>query len=674
LAITRDTLPSACTLDCPDGCSLEVGIEDGRVVSLQGTRENPLTDGVICAKVRRFARHLYCEERVMQPLGRVRGSAKGAPGGFLPLSWDEALDRIAARLRDTVESRGGEAILPVSYGGSNGLLTEGAVDRRLFRRLGASRLRRSLCAAPTSAANEAMYGCMPGVAFEDYEHASLIVVWGANPHSSGMHVVTHIRNAQKRGAMLAVVDPRRTKLAARADLHLGLRPGTDLPLALALIRHLFATDRADRPFLDEHTVGADALRERADPWTFARAARVCGLEEGDVRRLAELYASSAPAVVRCGWGLERNRNGGSAACAVLALPTVGGKLGVRGGGFTMSNSRAWSLADAANEPPANTRLVDINRLGRALDGEADPPVELLFVYDCNPLATVPDQGRVRRSLARDDLFTVVFDPVMTDTARYADVVLPATTFLEHWDLRKGYGALALQLSRPAIDPVGEARPNYAVFADLLRRLDLGKPDDPETPAELVESILRDLPDVRATLERDGIAFPPCGLRPIQLVDVTPRTPDGLIDLFPERLHLASPRGLYVFADDPPNERFPLTMISPSTERTISSTFGQLHPDITSAQVHPRDASDRDIREGEVVRLFNDQGEVRTTVHLTDDVRPGLVFLPKGLWSHNTLNGNTANTLAPDSFTDIAHGACFNDTRLEVGRWGPAPRG
>jgi anaerobic selenocysteine-containing dehydrogenase len=296
---------------------------------------------------------------------------------------------------------------------------------------------------------------MPSVTYDDYPEARLIVLWGVNPSVSGIHLVPHIKDAQRRGAKLVVIDPRTTPLARQADLHLPVRPGTDLPVALALHRYLFEEGHADTGFLTAHTRGAARLRERAQPWTFERAAAEAGVEPGLLREFAELYAHTSPAVVRCGWGQERNRNGGSASMAILALPAVGGKFGVRGGGYTMSNSASWGISRTwirAEEP--STRVVNMNQLGRALTEYDAPPVKALFVYNSNAAVTTPDQARVLKGLAREDLFTVVFDQVMTDTARYADVVLPATTFLESYELARAYGPLSLRLGPPAIEPVG----------------------------------------------------------------------------------------------------------------------------------------------------------------------------------------------------------------------------
>jgi anaerobic selenocysteine-containing dehydrogenase len=660
-------LTSACPLDCPDACSLDVQVADGRVVKIDGSHRNPMTEGYICAKVRRMPELLYGEGRLLYPA--VRQGPKGS-GRFARISWDEALDLAAAKMREARERWGSEAILPFCYGGSNGMLTHEAVDTRLFYRLGASRLARTVCAAPTGRAAAGLYGKMPGVALPDYVHAKLIVLWGVNPSASGIHLVPVIQEAQRQGARLVVIDPRRIPLAKKADLHLAPRPGGDLALALSVIRWLFAEGKADLAFLVAHATGAEELRRRAEPWTFERAAETSGVAAAEIERFARMYAEASPAVIRTGWGFERNRNGGSAVAAALALPAVAGKFGVRGGGYTMSNSGAWPVLDraaAVNEPEPATRIVNMNRLGEALLEEESPPVKVLFSYDCNPLATMPNQEKVRRGLEREDLFTIVFEQVWTDTAQYADLVLPATTFLEHGEMSRGYGAYVLHRSPAVAAPAGEARPNYQVFADLCRRLGLDRPGDPETAEELGGVLLRRSERMRAELDRDGIAAPDCGPAPVQFLDTFPPTPDRKVHLVPEALDREAPRGLYAYQDDPATEVHPLALISPSTSRTVSSTFGQLYRETVPLEMHPDDASRRGLAHGDAVRVWNELGEVRTTLRLNPDLRPGVVLLPKGLWSHNTLSGNTANALAPDTYTDLGQGACFNDARVEVAR-------
>jgi anaerobic selenocysteine-containing dehydrogenase len=655
---------TACPLDCPDSCSLDVTVEKGRIVKIDGSTVNPVTAGYICAKVRRFGERVYHEDRITHPL--VRSGRRGSRA-FSRITWDEALDRVAKAMLDARSKWGGEAVLPFSYGGSNGVLTQDTNDAELWRRFGTSRLARTVCAAPTTAAALAMYGKMAGVAYQDYERAQMIVVWGANPSASGIHIVPYIRAAQRNGAKLVVIDPRSTPLARLADLHLQVRPGTDLPVALALHRHIFETGAADAEFLARHTTGADELRARAAEWTVDRAAAEAQIAAADLQAFAEMYVASNPAVIRCGWGLERNRNGGNAALAVLALPAVAGKFGVRGGGYTMSNSAAYGLraANWIDAPEPSTRLVNMNHLGRALTEYDAPPVQVLFVYNCNPLVTMPDQARVLTGLEREDLFTVVFDQVMTDTALYADVVLPATTFLEQYDVARGYGSFSVQLVRPVIEPMGEARSNPDVFADLARRVgvDLGG-DRGEVEIETLLRLVSRMPSsIGNTLMETGWATPPYDGHPVQFVSVMPQTADGKADLFPTTL--ASADVLYRFTADPATADFPLALISPASAKTISSTLGELRQRTIALHINPQDAAARGIADGDVVRVFNDLGSVECLATVSTELPRGTVSLPKGLWRRNTLNGLTANALAPDTLTDLGGGACFNDARVEV---------
>jgi anaerobic selenocysteine-containing dehydrogenase len=657
----HSTVRTACPLDCPDACTLDVTVENGRVQKIDGADANPVTRDFICAKVRRFGERVYGEDRLLYPA--IRKGAKGQ-GTFDRVSWSEALDLVARRMTEIKAAHGADAILPYYYGGSNGLLTQNTNDAELWRRFGTSRLDTTICAAPTGAANLALYGKMAGVVYQDYVHAKLIVLWGVNPSASGIHLIPYVRQAQETGATLVVIDPRRTSLAKKADLHLAPRPGTDLPLALALHRVLFEEGHADASFLAAHTHGADRLRAAAAPWTIENAAAEARVDPADLRRLADLYAASSPALIRCGWGLERNRNGGSAAAAVLALPSVAGKFRVRGGGYSMSNSAAFGLKSAqwidTPEPP--TRLVNMNHLGRALLEYRDPPVDMLFVYNSNPLATAPDQNRVLQGLQRSDLFTVVFEQVFTDTARYADVLLPATTFLEQYDIAKSYGPITLQLVRPVIEPQGEARTNAQVFSELAERLGVGTAEDE------LDTLLRITTRMHVAgreLMEHGVATPPHGGAPVQFVDVFPLTPDGKVNLFPDAIAGDAPAGLYGYQADPATDGYPLALISPATEKTISSTLGELRERAAMLHIHPADAAARGIAQSDAVRVFNGLGELQCPANLTADIRPGTVAFSKGVWRKNTYNGSTANALVPDSLTDLGAGACFNDARVQV---------
>jgi anaerobic selenocysteine-containing dehydrogenase len=686
-------LPSACPLDCPDHCTLDVSVEEGRVTRVEPRAENPITDGFICGKVRRIGRHLHGEDRLRYP--GIREGRKGE-GRFRRASWDEALDLIAGKFATIRATSGGEAILPYYYGGSNGALTQDATDASLFRRLGSTRILRTLCAAATGRATMGLYGKMPGVSYPDFEKAAMIIVWGQNPSASSIHLVPIIRRAVENGTRLVVVDPRSTPLAKLAHRHLAPRPGTDLPLALAIARWLFVNGRADEAFLAAHATGVESFRERAMRWTPEEAARVTGIPAADIEATAAEYADATPALIRCGWGLERNRNGGSAVASVIALPTVAGKFGVRGGGYTLSNSPAWKLGATVSDPENSDRIINMNDLGEALLTLDAPRIEALFVYNANPLMTVPDQNKVRAGMEREDLFTVVFDAVMTDSARYADVVLPATTFLEHTELSRGYGPMSLQLGTPVVAPEGEARPNYQVFHDLVVRCGLARPGDTGDPVALSKRSLAGLgftamgigngtgngtgrgngnpadtghaaPDLLDVITAHRVVAPDTGPNPIQFIDIFPRTPDRKVHLVPPDLDAEAPGGLYHFQGDPGTERYPLALISPALPTTISSTFAQLIPGHVPVDIHADDAARRGITTGDSVRIHNELGEVFTTARISADVRPGVVSLPKGLWARHTANGATANALAPATHSDIGGNACFNDARVEIER-------
>jgi anaerobic selenocysteine-containing dehydrogenase len=664
VAPPESTVTTACPLDCPDACTLNVTVRGGRITKIDGSRDNHITDSYICAKVRRFPERVYGDDRLLYPA--VRRGAKGS-GQFKRVSWDDAIDLIAGKFAWARDNGGPETILPLCYGGSNGFLTQDYADAILFRRFGTSRLLRTVCAAPTGAANLGLYGKMPSVSYEDYPDAKMIIVWGVNPSVSGIHLMPYLKQARDNGAFIVAIDPRATQVARQADVHIAVRPGTDLPVALAIHRYLFEEGHAAQSFLETHANGAAALGEKARPWTFERAADVSGVDAAVLRQVAERYAKTSPALVKCGWGLERNRNGGSAAAAVLALPAVAGKFGVRGGGYSMSNSASWNIDRTwlTDAEPA-TRAVNMNKVGRILTEPEGAPVNVLFVYNCNPVAILPDQRRVVRGLKREDLFTVVFDQVLTDTAMYADVVLPATTFLEHYDFARGYGPITLQLGKPVIDSVGESRSNTDVFMDLARRLDLTIDGDPEDDLEAMLAVLHHLPQAVADdLRENWTARAPHGGRPIQFVDVLPKTADQKVDLFPKALDAQAPLGLYGYQPDPATAEYPLALISPASERTISSTLGELtRPDVR-LDMNPEDAEARSVHDGDAIRVWNTLGEMRLHARLSPLVKRGIVSMPKGVWRRNTANGYTSNALVPDTLSDVGGGACFNDARVEV---------
>ncbi len=662
---------SVCPLDCPDRCSLSVQVEDGRLVSIDGSHVNPVTAGFICAKVRDYGRRVSGPDRLLYPMRRV--GAKGE-GRFERVSWDEALASIATRFGEIRAAHGAEAILPFAYGGSNGLVTQGVVDERFFRRLGASQLARTVCAIQTGLVAEALYGKMPSVDFPDFEKARFILIWGANPKHSNIHLMPYLKRAREAGARVALVDPRRTMGEAWVDWHLPVRPGMDGAIALAMIGHLERLGKVDRSFLAANAVGYERLLERARGMSLERAALVSGVEATLIATVAEAYAAAEPALVRCGWGVERNRNGEAAVAAILALPAVAGKFGVPGGGYALSASEAYGVdSDKLTGPAPATRTINMSRLGRALF-EEQPKIRALFVYDANPAVTLPDQNRVLAGLSREDLFTVVFDQVLTDTALFADIVLPATTFLEHAEVSTSYGTYALMLGEPLLPPAGESRPNEAVFRELARRLDvpLELPEADALLAEILEAVhgpLEDGParpglgaERLARLRRDKIVrfeFP--AERPVQFRSVFPGTADGKIQLWPEAL--GSDPYRVIPADD--DAAHPLVLISPSSEKSVCSTLGEYGFDRVFVELHPDDAAARRLQDGAEVVVHNGLGEVRVPLRVSKALRPGVVYLPKGLWNRHTRNGRVGTALVPDLVSPISGGACYNDCRVEV---------
>ena len=683
---------TTCPMDCPDTCALEVEVEESggsagadRVVAIGGAADHPTTRGFICSKVSKFHQRLEHPDRLLHPMRRV--GAKGE-GRFETITWDDAVEEVTGRFRRIAEEWGPEAILPFNYGGSNGLLSDGFTDDLFFARLGASRIAKTLCAAPSTAVARGMYGAMPGVAHEDYARAEAIVIWGANPKVSHIHLVPFLKQARADGAFLAVVDPQRHFSEGEVDLHLPVRPGTDLPVALALIHRWHQEGRFDDDFLARRAVGLAPLLERAADWPLGRAAAEAGVPEADLARLADAWAGASPAVVRTGWGLERNRNGGQAMAAILAIPALLGKFGVRGGGYTMSNSGAAKLDKAAvlGDTRSASRVVNMTRLGAWIDparepeGEPpDPPVKALFVYNCNPLATVPDQASVEAGLAREDLYTVVFEQVMTDTAHYADLLLPAATFLEQWEIKKSYGSYVIGGIRPAVARRGEARPNVEVFAELGRAMGFGDEAftwDEETAFERAAAHLtyngRPV-DVDALREGRWVRpdFP--GENPVMFDTVEPGTPDGKVHLTPDCL------GPEPYAYQPVDEAMgprgaSLALVSPGSHRMITSTMGEYNFDELTVTLHPDDAARRGIESGDRVRVWNALGSVTCPARTSDTVRPGVAVMPKGAWRRTTPSGTTSTSLVPDHVNVVAGGACFNDARVEVARVGAAGEG
>lgn len=648
---------SVCPLDCPDRCSLDVEVQDGRVLSIDGSHKNPLTDGYICGKVRKFGARVHGPLRVMYPAIRV--GPKGPGATWRRTSWEEAIETIATRWSKITDEHGWQAILPYWYAGSNGWMTGGGLDQRLWNRLGTTRIERTFCAANARTAAESVYSDLPSADPLDVDHAQCVILWGFNPSASGIHLVPHLRALQKRGGTLIVVDPRRIPLAKDADLHLAPLPGTDVVLALAIARVAFEEGLADEMFLAEHVPDAATYRTAVMARTLPEAAELCGVPVADIVEVARRYAQSRPALVRCGWGVERTRNGTDAIRAILSLPAVFGKFGERGSGWVLSTSGGYGIDplrwQRVTDAPA-TRTVNMSHLGRLLEETTDPPIRSLYVYDCNPVATAPDQARVVKNLAREDLFTVVHEQVYTDTVDYADVLLPATTFLEHRELVRSYGGYLVQWSEPAIPPVGESKNNHAVIRLLAGALGLG--EDPALDLDEI-TFAKQVAEIAGlpfeTLQRDGVVRIPS---PVQLVDRFPSRPIALCGVL----------GPPAYRPPPSDAQSPLILISPSSTRAISSTGYETLPEgIATVAIHPADAAARGLSSGDIVRVFNSQGEVVLLAALDETLRVGVVCIPKGLWRKATRNSYTSNALVPAHTDEAGHGACYNDARVEIVR-------
>ena len=669
------TLPSVCPLDCADTCSLTVTVADQQISRVRGSQVNPITRGAICGKVSRYPEWVHGPDRLRTPLQRT--GTKGE-GQFARLSWEAALDLIYTRFTAIQQQYGPEAIVPLNYAGPHGFLAAGSMDLRFFHKLGASRLaRRPLCGGVKSEAFMGTYGAVPLMRPEHVAAAQLILVWGSNTTVSQMHLVPFIKAARKRGARLVVIDPRRVPIARHADLHLALRPGTDVVLAWAVAAELERLGGLDQVFIAEHVLGAEAFLEQARRWTPDAAAEVCGVEATQIRQLATLYRDTSPAVICPGTGLERNQNGGSGLRAICALPALAGKFGVRGGGILLGASAAFpkTLARLQGEDfvAPNTRTLNIVTLGRdLLDAHLAPPIHGLFIYNHNPLIVHPDQNTMKRALLRDDLFTVVCDVVMTDSARYADVVLPACSHFEYADLYASYGHHFLQRAEAIIPPVGEALPNTEIFRRLAHRFGYTDPAFRATDAELIDDALA-LDDPRLQGVRPS-QLPLDQALPMQfngseamLFQTTmPATPSGKIELYSTVLEHIYGQALPQYR--PVLSPYPLSLLTPASDQRTTSTFGNLHAsDDVWLDMHPHDAATRGLNDGMLVRVWNDLGEVHLRVRLTADVRPGVVSSPKGAWLRTSDTGQTVSALAPSHYADLCEGACFNDARVEVTR-------
>ena len=666
---------SVCSLDCADTCSLEIEVIDNRVSRVRGSAANPFTRGKICAKVAQgLPDQVHGKRRLTTPL--LSDGPKGG-GAYRAVSWEVALDLIHTRFTSIAQEYGAQAIAPLTYGGPMGLLAGGSMDKRFFHRLGASKVNStSLCTGASSAAWESVYGDVGGIPFTELAHAKMIVVWGNNVTACNLHLTTVIRDARKRGAKLVVVDPKRTRIADDADLHLPLLPGTDVVLAYAVAAQLRLNGGLDEAFISRYVTGSEEYLNEAAQYSPARAATLCGLAEDDIRLFAQWWQDLSPAAVSLGVAPERNRNGGSGVRAILALPALTGNIGPQGAGVCDVSGFFPTESDALTRPdllPAQVREFNVLDLPRhILDPGEELPIKGLFIYNHNPVAVHPRQSEMRAALLSDEVFVVGSDISMTDSMACADLILPATTHLEYGDLYTAYGHHYLQRSVAVIPPVGEARSNMDLFRRLAQRFAFDESCFYDTDAQLMDQAMTlsnpalggRKPSELASGEVVDMSMTP---QSSLLRDLAPATPSGKIELYSETLQKQSGQGVPGFRVLEKQRRF--FLISPSSERRTNSTFGGVdgHDTDLACEMNHTDALALGLEHGQQVRLYNGQGEVLLPLTLSDRVRLGTVYVPKGGWISSSLNGHTINALIPGHKADLAGGACYYDCTVDIQR-------
>jgi len=669
---------SVCPLDCPDTCAVLVSVEDGRAVELRGHPDHPVTRGFLCAKVARYLERQYSPQRLLFPQRRTGSKGEGR---FARITWDEALEEIAGRLQAIAARYGPAAILPYSYAGTMGLLNGAGMDRRFFYRLGASRLDRTICSSAGTAALNHTYGYRYGTEPEQFRDARLILAWGVNIRGCNVHLWPFIAEARRRGARFYTIDPVKNRTGASADRHYFVHPGSDAALALGLMHVLVAEKLYDADYVARHTTGFEALCRLLRDYPPARAAELTGLSAEDIAGLAREYAGTRPAVIRSGYGVQRSEGGGLAVRTIALLPVLTGAWRQRGGGFLLSPSGAFHLNRQALERPdlqaasplgREARLVNMTQLGRALTELDDPPVKALVVYNSNPAAIAPDQNRVLAGLGREDLFTVVLEQLQTDTADYADILLPATTFLEHTDLYTSYGHYYLQMARPAVAPEGEAKSNVEVFRLLARKLGFAEPCFEDSEHDMIRALLDSShPFVRGItldeLEQRGFVRLrlPEPFLPFQ--DGGFGTPSGKLDLEtavrPYEPPRESRRG-----DEALRAGYPLELISLKSDAGLNSTFGnrpEVDAETSLVWIRPEDAAPRGIRSGDAVRVFNQRGGCRLEARLEAVTAPGVVATRSVRWNKHSPEGRNINQVTSDRLTDVGAGATFYSCLVEV---------
>jgi len=699
--VDRQIVRGACPHDCPDTCSFFVTIENGRAVKIEGAEDHPTTNGFLCTKVNRYLERTYSPQRVLYPMKRAGRKGEGI---FERISWDEALDTIAAKFKE-IAADNPQAILLYSYAGTMGLVQSQSIDRRFFHKLGASLLARTICADAGAAGYRATIGLSVGTDPEQFSNAKLILIWGSNVITSNVHLWPKILEAKRNGAKVIAIDPYRSLTAEKCDEHLAILPGTDGALSLAMMNVIIRENLVDRDYIERHTIGFELLRERVMEYPPSRVAAITGLSEEVIVQLAREYASTQPAVIRLNYGLQRHAGGGMAVRTIACLPALIGAWRNAAGGALLSTSGTFGINTPVLERPDliwnNPRTINMSAIGDALMGyqrvqefsvnaapveslkPLDPPVRAIYVYNSNPVAIAPDSRNVIAGFKREDLFTVVHEIFQTDTADYADILLPATTQLEHFDIHKAYGHLYMLVNKPAIAPIGDAKPNSEVFRLLAERLGFTEDCFKDSDEELArQAINPDHPRMK------GVSFEELKEKGWVRLGVPETyapfaegnffTPSGKCEFFSENLARQGldPLPTYI----PPREsaqtapalakKYPLAIISPPAHNFLNSSFANL-PTFVKAEkephleIHPTDAAARNIQNGDRVRVFNDRGEFNLKARVSEKARLGVVVALSVWWKKLTSDGCNANDVTSQGLTDLGAGATFYDALVEV---------
>jgi len=698
----KKVVHAACPHDCPDACGVLITIDDGKAVKIQGDPKHPVTRGFLCAKVAKYVDRVYSPDRVLYPMRRIR--AKGVTEAsrsfenFQRITWDEAIEEITHRFRKIVDEFGSEAILPYSYGGTLGTLNGGSMDRRFFHRLGASQLDRTICSAAGEAGLLSVLGVKLGTEPEQFRHSRLILAWGANIHGNNVHLWPFIEEARRSGAKLVVIDPYKTRTAKCADWYLPINPGTDAALALGMMHVIIGEGLHDADYVAKYTIGFEQLAEKVKTYTPSRVAEWTGIRAEDVVRLAREYATVRPAAIRMNYGVQRAENGGMATRAITMLPCITGSWKEVGSGLQLSTSGAWGLRKTElqgaelmqKQLGRPARVINMVELGRVLNEPLDPPVKGLFVYNSNPAAVCPNHNAVIKGLLRPDLFTVVHEQFLTDTTDYADLVLPATTFFEHKDLQTAYGHYFLQISQPAIAPLGECRSNVEVFRALAKGMGFSERCFEESVDEMIDTAVSSpnpwLQGIdRERLEKEAFVRLNFGAEGqcskgrsaffLPFAEGGFRTSHGKAALYSEAL---AAQGLDPVAEFvPPTESrnaqpkkvFPLELLARKADNFLNSTFSNI-PSVQELEnpgfleINKADAAARRIEDGDRVRVFNARGEISLKARVNGAVQAGVVAGTLN-WAKLTAGGQNINVLTSEKLTDMGNSATFYSVLVEV---------